>query len=438
MVQTLKDLFNQFLDISDLEASFVKIEDFIDSCPAVHSNCFCQTVQENLVCAEKCKYYSSQIINTQINMSEPYFFTCHAGLTVGGFIYNSKHLGKGYVFSMPVRVWSRIEDMHQHANVFCEIFSFDKECFLREYVAMPYVDSVRLQLCTEILRDMVRLFDYSLSGVSTLSRDYESSASYDTYKKMVTAPSSTIGVGSSFEKLLRRKQFLRYIENHEQVLLKKISNGDRSEAYNIFCELFSAALSDDNLSVVKATAIGILCHINNRIVATGNYPYTNQFFSLYYLTLQDVSNATNKTTIEMSLDRYFAQLYFIYYDTEKSRTYDENAIVVQIFDYLTVHYFENITLDLLASELKYSRDHISRVFKQATGITIMNYLMRIRMNAANELLANTELPVNMVMRRVGYSDLTAFGRNFKKYYGMTPIEFRHGNKKRLKFSVPDR
>ena len=63
-------------------------------------------------------------------------------------------------------------------------------------------------------------------------------------------------------------------------------------------------------------------------------------------------------------------------------------------------------------------------FQKATGMTIISYLTKLRINVAALLLKDTFLPVSEVIDRVGFNDITHFGRMFKKYIGTSPTEYR--------------
>jgi two-component system, response regulator YesN len=68
--------------------------------------------------------------------------------------------------------------------------------------------------------------------------------------------------------------------------------------------------------------------------------------------------------------------------------------------------------------------YLSRAFKNITGRNFSDYLSEIRMNKAKELLEKTQLTVYDIAISVGYGDPQYFHRVFKKYFGVTPNEYR--------------
>jgi AraC-like DNA-binding protein len=71
-----------------------------------------------------------------------------------------------------------------------------------------------------------------------------------------------------------------------------------------------------------------------------------------------------------------------------------------------------------------SEEHIARLFKSATGITVLEYVRRLRIAEAKSLLAATDDNLSEIARRTGFASLTVFSRNFTRETGVTPSEFR--------------
>lgn len=90
--------------------------------------------------------------------------------------------------------------------------------------------------------------------------------------------------------------------------------------------------------------------------------------------------------------------------------------------------FENhrraLTLDDVARHLRLSPEHVSRVFRQMTGMTVFDYLRFVRVDMAQQLLADSSRPVADVARAVGFSTPTLFGRAFKRETRLTPQVYR--------------
>ncbi|TFE23769.1 response regulator transcription factor [Cohnella luojiensis] len=86
-------------------------------------------------------------------------------------------------------------------------------------------------------------------------------------------------------------------------------------------------------------------------------------------------------------------------------------------------YAQPITLESIAHRFFVSKEHLSRMFKQETGFTVMDYIASKRIAEARQLL-QSGLPIKNAAEAVGYADPAYFHRIFKKLTGMTPSQVR--------------
>lgn len=102
-------------------------------------------------------------------------------------------------------------------------------------------------------------------------------------------------------------------------------------------------------------------------------------------------------------------------------------VVDEIMTYIEKNYAdEELSLNLLASHVNFSPNHLSMVFSQQTGQTLIKYVTDYRMNKAKELLRCTNKKSSIVSMEVGYKDPHYFSYLFKKTQGMTPTQYRGG------------
>ncbi|OXS79056.1 AraC family transcriptional regulator [Domibacillus enclensis] len=93
--------------------------------------------------------------------------------------------------------------------------------------------------------------------------------------------------------------------------------------------------------------------------------------------------------------------------------------------YIQQHFHEKITLDHISAALSISKFYLSRVFKEVTGITIMEYVMDCRLNKVKyELEMNPERVLYDIAVESGFESPAHFSRFFKKKVGLTPSEYR--------------
>lgn len=102
----------------------------------------------------------------------------------------------------------------------------------------------------------------------------------------------------------------------------------------------------------------------------------------------------------------------------------QQSVVSDVMDYLHHHSTDRVELQDLADHMSISVKHLNRIFKAATGNTIVNYANAIRLDQAKYYLTTTDLKVKDIARLLNYYDQYHFGRIFKKATGKSPMEFR--------------
>lgn len=86
----------------------------------------------------------------------------------------------------------------------------------------------------------------------------------------------------------------------------------------------------------------------------------------------------------------------------------------------------NLTIHTVSEKFDIHPNRVYEIVREQTGLSLHNYILSIRMKKASLLLASTELGVSEVAQACGYDASCTFHRVFKKYYGVTPAEYRSG------------
>mgnify|MGYP003043708528 CR=1 FL=1 len=100
------------------------------------------------------------------------------------------------------------------------------------------------------------------------------------------------------------------------------------------------------------------------------------------------------------------------------------SVTEQAKDFLKEHYREPISMEMLAEYFHLNPRYFSTVFKKKEGLSPIDYLTQVRMEAAKSTLRNTDIPASEIAALVGYEDPRYFYKVFKKYTGLTPTEYR--------------
>jgi transcriptional regulator GlxA family with amidase domain len=96
----------------------------------------------------------------------------------------------------------------------------------------------------------------------------------------------------------------------------------------------------------------------------------------------------------------------------------------RVMDHLRAHYRENVPMKVLADLMSLSLRQFHRNFKKRYGMPPNQYLIRIRVLAARDMLVSDKRPVAQIAYDLGFADDTLFIRQFKARMGMTPLQYR--------------
>ncbi|MNQ87721.1 Bifunctional transcriptional activator/DNA repair enzyme AdaA [compost metagenome] len=95
-----------------------------------------------------------------------------------------------------------------------------------------------------------------------------------------------------------------------------------------------------------------------------------------------------------------------------------------IVRYINTHYADPLRLEELAEQFEISPAYLSRMFKEITGFSLVEYVNLVRVQEAQKLLATTRLKVIVIAEQVGFGSLVQFGRVFRLMTKMTPLRYR--------------
>ena len=150
--------------------------------------------------------------------------------------------------------------------------------------------------------------------------------------------------------------------------------------------------------------------------------------SYWNLLLYLVEKYTNRETAILA-SKYFAididrdsQSAFAMFKGQKDHNDTE---IKKAQEYIEKNIHEKITIDELANLTATGRRSFERRFKQATNNSVLEYIQRIKIEAAKRQFETGRKNINEVMYDVGYTDTKAFRDLFKKITGLTPIEYRN-------------
>lgn len=102
----------------------------------------------------------------------------------------------------------------------------------------------------------------------------------------------------------------------------------------------------------------------------------------------------------------------------------KRLIVQNAIAYIKDHYSEDIKCEHLAKQSYISTGYFNKIFKEVSGMTVVETLQNIRINVACDMLETTKDTVEIIASETGYSDIKFFYQLFKRKKFMTPMEYR--------------
>src|SRR5690606_22554536 len=154
--------------------------------------------------------------------------------------------------------------------------------------------------------------------------------------------------------------------------------------------------------------------------------------SYWNLLLHLVEKYADRETAIL-LSKYFAididrdsQAAFSMFKGQKGH---QDAAILKAQDYIEKKLEDRITVDELADEVAIGRRSFERRFKRVTNNSVLEYIQRVKIEAAKRTFETSHKNISEVMFDVGYTDTKAFRTTFKKITGLTPLEYRNKYRK---------
>ncbi len=116
--------------------------------------------------------------------------------------------------------------------------------------------------------------------------------------------------------------------------------------------------------------------------------------------------------------------------SSRSRERAEPVEIWKARKFIREHSDEELSLTRVAKTVNMSANHLSEKFKEVTGVNFVDYVARIRLGKARDLLQDRQLRISEIAFAVGFQSLSQFNRVFKKKFGKSPTEYRATDAKR--------
>lgn len=155
--------------------------------------------------------------------------------------------------------------------------------------------------------------------------------------------------------------------------------------------------------------------------------------------LQDaVRNNYDKTTINYLSTAVLCELHSQLYTTNVVSTHarkSQKQMYYDIIDYIKQNTDRNLKVSDVAGHFGYNEKYLSHLFSTISGISLKQFILNVKMDAANFMLTDTNLSIKEIALALGFMDSHNFAKAYKKIAGLTPTEYRNAFSKRLLYHV---
>ena len=166
---------------------------------------------------------------------------------------------------------------------------------------------------------------------------------------------------------------------------------------------------------------GIICEDRGIYSSGGAYSFLN--FTLYLIEKyfgREIAIQTSKVS-EIEMDRT-GQGHFMIFNGQKNH---EDQAIMTAQSHIEKHVHEKLSMEELAEMVNLSKRSFLRRFKKATANTPLEYVQRVKIEAVKRQLESTASSIQESMFSVGYNDEKAFRNTFKKFTGLSPMQYRN-------------
>lgn len=228
---------------------------------------------------------------------------------------------------------------------------------------------------------------------------------------------------TKYSKELDEKDEIYYPELFQEKIVNSIRATDVTNIDSLIDMLQNENFNRRNISS------DMMVELHNRIMLTIS---SNFVLSDMGMTEIDKINEIIKEQ-NIQKDTYFKQLksicQYLCTEMQKKKTCTQNKLIQKIVRYIDEQYMNsNLGLALIASNFNISEGYVSTIFKGNMGINFADYVEKVRIDSACNLLENSNDTINTISEKVGYNSVQSFRRAFKKVKGISPKELRNMNK----------
>ena len=414
----LKNILDAFTKATGLTANIVDTQGrSIFSKKDAQKNCrFCLLIwqMQRKKGIQRCRGAYARAGKQAAIFGEPYIFRCPSGLIewAAPIIIDNKHLGS--IICGQVLMWEPEEFFWIELKDMNKVLTDDFRLLFNAAKELKVISGEKVQGAADLLH---------------VTANYIMKAGWENlrHQKEIATQQSLLNEEIQNRKSLEKKLSTQSLNLHyslekERELISKIKLGDLDNAKKVFRVLLADIfiIGAAKLPIIKARVLELGVILSRASVDAG--ADLNQALAINTEFLQDVSRFNSIEEIDLAavkaLEHYFKAV-------QKNDMIKNRLVIQEIKKFIRDNHDQSLTLDEISASVYLSPHYASRIFKENQNITIMDYVMKVKLEKAKKLLRNPRYQIDEIAEKLGYNDASYFSKVFRRKEGMSPTQFRH-------------
>ncbi|EHQ87630.1 PocR ligand-binding domain-containing protein [Desulfosporosinus youngiae] len=370
---------------------------------------FCQFIRSNSKEEKKCIESYKEATLEAAKWNEPYFFRCHAGVVIWAVPIIIDNVFLGSIICGQVLLWKPDEFFLRQLKKSHSNLDFDtlKQKVNSLSITSPEQSQAAADMLFVVVNHLVKrnLHIMEEENAYHLQR-LQIKADLENRKK---------------KNLTEFTDYATYLKN-ERRFLSYIRLGDKTRAEstlkNLLTDLLTKTAGDK--TTIKSRVLE-LAALSSRAAVEGGADAEQAM-----VKLQDFNNEVNR--IER-IEEFFFKVHKLIEEfldgIFKLADKKHLSLVNNARNFIMENYHKPLTLKATADHLFISPSHLSRLFRLELDCTFNDYLTRVRVEKAVELMKKPEFSVEQVSKAVGFKNQSYFAEIFRKYIGVTPLVYKN-------------
>ena len=412
-LQYLEDILENFSKATGLHVAIVNnkgesfgLFDTAERCS------FCRYIRSKPHGLAKCRASYKQATKEATKWEEPYFFRCRAGLVIWAVPISLRGISLGSIICSQVLLWKPDRFFYQELRELNpEVDDFTE--MEKKAGQLDIISPVRFQAAADVLYVTVnQLMKRDLRVLENVEAYKMQQRIHKELEDRKMQPLSAVKGGADYGAYLHsERSFLRYIRLGDKSRADKNLN-------TLLTQLFVKSSGEQAIIKLRISELATLA--SRAAVEGGAVAET-------VMVILDKFNEKINDCQRME-EFFFHMQHLVTVFLNRSVSLEDKkhgGLVNEAKNFILGSYSRAIKIDDVAAQLFISPSHLSRLFRQELNCTVNDYITRVRVEQAVELMKKPELSVAQVSQAVGFQSQSYFAKVFSKHIGVAPLIYRN-------------